>query len=196
MLSKTHIAVGLAASVTIINPHTAEEIYPVIIGGAIGSVICDIDCKWDRPSKDALVGRIIAGTLAAGALIGDIIARGEIYRYLWEVKLIYVLMGLILFGIIGFFARESEHRTFSHSLIALTGFSVAVALACRPVTLAFIIGWASHLILDLFNYKPLQLLYPLKKGFSLKLCYAKSTANTITMIGGLLWLFVWFILHS
>lgn len=45
MLAKTHIAVGVAAAYSIVRPETAAEALPVIVGGALGSLICDFEFK-------------------------------------------------------------------------------------------------------------------------------------------------------
>ena len=57
-----------------------------------------------------------------------------------------------------------------------------------PVLIGFIIGFASHLLLDLINYRPIQLFYPLEKGVSLKICKANSRLNIVIMILGYIWL--------
>ena len=45
-----------------------------------------------------------------------------------------------------------------------------------------------HLLLDILNYRPVQLFYPREKGVSLKICKAKSKLNIVIMIIGYIWL--------
>jgi len=51
-------------------------------------------------------------------------------------------------------------------------------MACLPLTIAFAIGFLSHVFLDLLNKKRVQLLYPSMVGnVCLGLCYANRIAN-------------------
>ena len=54
--------------------------------------------------------------------------------------------------------------------------------------LPFAAAFASHQILDLMNKRPVRLLYPLKKGFSLGLFYADRLANRVFALAGSIWL--------
>ena len=53
MLAKAHIAVGMAAAFSIVRPETVAEALPVITGGALGCLICDLDCE-NKSEKSAL----------------------------------------------------------------------------------------------------------------------------------------------
>ena len=61
-------------------------------------------------------------------------------------------------------------------------------IVSKPVLLGFIIGFASHLLLDVLTYRSVQLFYPREKGVSLKICKSKSAINTVIMIFGYIWL--------
>ncbi len=50
---------------------------------------------------------------------------------------------------------------------------------CQPVVLPFVIGYISHLILDLFNYSGEQIFFPLNKRICFERCYSGGVANTI-----------------
>ena len=189
MLSKTHIAIGLASTMAILAPETTQELCPILVGASWGSIMCDIDCKFSR-SKDAVLGRSIAGVLSAGAIYEDVMLKGQMYSFWENAKIIPMVLAVIIFLINGYFARESEHRFFSHSLIAFALFAGSLFFICRPVVLPFIIGFVSHLLLDLLNYRPVHILYPMKKGFSLKICKAKSRVNIGIMMAGYAWLVV------
>lgn len=63
MMAKTHIVIGIAASLTLLNPTNIEMALPVVAGGAIGSLICDVDCKSTPVMKDALYGRVIVAII-------------------------------------------------------------------------------------------------------------------------------------
>ena len=38
MLSKTHLAIGVASSLTILAPDTLQELCPIVIGASVGSI--------------------------------------------------------------------------------------------------------------------------------------------------------------
>jgi hypothetical protein len=52
MLAKAHIAVGMAAAFSIVRPETVAEALPVITGGALGCLICDLDCENKSEKSD------------------------------------------------------------------------------------------------------------------------------------------------
>ena len=194
MLSKTHIAIGVASSLTILAPETIQELCPIVIGASVGSILCDIDCKIGV-SKDAVLGRTIATILSVAALYIDIVAHGSMFEYFMQTHIISLVLGLLIILITGYFARESEHRGFSHSLMAFGLYGIGIFLFSKPVLLGFIIGFASHLLLDVLTYRPVQLFYPREKGVSLKICKSKSPLNTVIMIFGYIWLIVVCVLY-
>lgn len=187
MLSKTHLAIGVASSLTILAPDTLQELCPIVIGASVGSILCDIDCKIGV-SKDAVLGRTLATILSVAALYVDIVAHGSMFEYFMQAHIISLVLGLLIILITGYFARESLHRGFSHSLMAFGLYCIGIFLFSKPVLIGFIIGFASHLLLDILNYRPVQLFYPREKGVSLKICKAKSKLNIVIMIIGYIWL--------
>ena len=72
MMSKTHISVGLTAALAA-APATSEGLYYALMGGALGSVICDIDRNAENPSRDNRQGWGIAGTIFFGAFLHETI---------------------------------------------------------------------------------------------------------------------------
>ncbi|MCC8103522.1 MAG: metal-dependent hydrolase [Clostridiales bacterium] len=55
-------------------------------------------------------------------------------------------------------------------------------------------GCLSHLLLDCLNKKPVRLLYPIKTGFCMRLCYADGAANKVLLWVGVLLTFCGFVL--
>ena len=47
------------------------------------------------------------------------------------------------------------------------------------------IAYASHLALDMLNYRRLQLIWPMKRGFSLKLCSSQGLINHLLLSAGM-----------
>ncbi|GIM29602.1 hypothetical protein CPJCM30710_22680 [Clostridium polyendosporum] len=68
-----------------------------------------------------------------------------------------------------------KHRGFTHSLLCLFLASYGLWVADRNVAIAFLLGYGSHLILDMFTMKGVKLFFPLKCSFCLKLCKTDGT---------------------
>ena len=190
MMGKTHIAVGLAASMVLTLPKTKTEFIAAVIGGAIGGVLSDIDVKIDRSNKfaqkasmDALYGEICAIAIALAAIAADAM-RGFslINRVLAEWQTAAV--GAVAFIVLTVIGELSNHRDRTHSILALVLFTIAVAFIDIPIGVAFFAGYLSHLLIDLFNKSPERLFYPLKKGICFKVCYADRLGNELFFAGG------------
>ena len=185
MMSKTHIAVGVAASLAIMQPTTVEGCLAATMGGAIGGIICDIDTRSNQQHKDALYGRIIAVVIAVVVLAVDFYRGSGICVYVVDCAGPSTAIGVAIWVAFCLLGVVSDHRTFTHSLLALLVTSYALWLICPLLVAPYAIGFASHLVLDIVNKKNVQLFFPLKKGsFCLGLFYADGTANTVMMLLG------------
>lgn len=186
MTSETHIAVGVASSLAVCRPRSWGEIIASVIGGALGGVLCDIECRSAPKVRNAVRGQSVAVALTVFLLAAD----GYFKTGLWEsicsqpaYTLTVGFLVLLVTLLLGYF---SEHRTFTHSLayVLLTDFG----LFCVSPMLLFpvLAGGISHLLLDTLNKRPVPWLYPLsKKGICLKLCYADRAANRAFLWAGL-----------
>ena len=190
MLAKAHVTVGMAAAFSIVRPETVAEELPVIAGGALGCLICDLDCEVTKEKTESSHWRIVMGLIATAALIEDHLLNAGMWsslgsngRYMW-------FIGLVVFVLTGAFASVSNHRGFSHSLLALVLFAGSLWLIFPAMTIPFVITFFSHIILDLMNKKSLRLLYPAEKGFCLGLFYADRWANKLIATIGSVWLVV------
>ena len=192
MMGKTHIAVGIATAFLVMQPTTVSEYAAALVGGSIGGIIADIDVKIDRSnqyakkaSMDALYGELLAIVISIGALAGDFFTGGDILPEIitkWKTSTagVVMLLALIVIG------ETSQHRDRTHSLLAWILFSISVMLIHLPIGVTFVIGYGSHLLIDLFNKKPVRLFYPCKTGFCFKLCYADRLGNELFLMGGVL----------
>ena len=120
----------MAAAFSIVRPETVAGALPVIAGGALGCLICDLDCENKSEKSDSSHWRIVMTVVAAAALIEDYLLdagmwrtlghvgdslwspSGQVGQYLW-------FAGLAGFVVTCVFASGSGHRGFSHSLLAL-----------------------------------------------------------------------------
>ena len=180
MMSRTHITVGAAAALAFSPITGIDSCVLALAAGAVGGVIPDVDIFDKAHKKDAF----LVGLLSFGILFG-----GLIYYFRNNLLISDVMRNLAIFGTFCFDALFvmgfiSEHRHFTHSLLAMLLFSVCVSLIYKPLVIPFAIGYISHLALDMLNRKGMQLFFPYKKGFCLRFCYADKLANKVLMIVG------------
>lgn len=191
MLGKTHLAIGVASALVLVQPQSLNEIATTIIGGAVGGVLCDIDVKIDisnkyaqKASLDALYGEIAAVLLTMAILIADWLNEGSIlYKIIREKEI--AMIGIIMFVVLTIIGERAKHREKTHSLLFLMMFTIAVGFVNIPIGIAFFFGYASHLLIDLLNKSPEQLFFPLKKGVCFKVCYADRFGNEILFAVGI-----------
>ena len=189
----------MAAAFSIVRPETVAEALPVIAGGALGCLICDLDCENKSEKSDSSHWRLVMMLVAAAALIEDYLmdagmwrslghAGGslwslpdQVWQYLW-------FAGLAGFVITCVFASGSGHRGFSHSFLAMALETVCLWLVFPAAALPFAIAFASHILLDMMNKRSVRLFYPAKKGICFGWFYADKLANRAVALCGAIWL--------
>lgn len=190
----------MAAAFTLMMPDSLPAALPVVAGAAAGCLICDIDCDSPREKSDASRHRVLALIIAAAAVIwdymywkGDAAAPGS-GGGMWQQAAAgwpYVTCaGIAGIALTLTFANVSSHRGFSHSILAMVLEAGFLRLVFPQAAIPFMIAFASHLVLDLTNKRPVRLFYPAKKGYCLGLYYADRLANRICAAGGTVWLIV------
>ena len=184
MMSKTHIAVGMAAALAIAPTGSPEACVAAVVGGSVGGVIADCDITPSRAHKDALIGRIIVVVIAVAAFVADRYYNAGLCDYLIGHLGVELVTGIVLFAALTFLGAHTDHRSFTHSIVAMAAFCFAVYLICLPLLPYFVMGYASHLVLDVTNKQDIRLFWPLRTQVSLRLCRAKGVTNTVVMIVG------------
>lgn len=183
MMGKTHYAVGVATALAVLQPKTLNECCVAVIGGALGGVIADNDILDNDYQSDALIGQLLAFGSTALLLALDYFSHLGIIDSITAEPLLPRIGGICFAALYikGFF---SEHRTFTHSFLALILYSIAVWLIYKPLVAGVAVAYLSHILLDILNKKKVPILYPLKFGICFKLCYANKTANKVFMYAG------------
>lgn len=184
MMSKTHFTIGLATSLYILQPQSLAECLIAVIGGAIGGVTADNDILDNDYEDDALTGQLLALGVTILSLVIDYYFNLGICKSIFN-NMISAIIGGVAFIILWFIGFSSDHRTFTHSFLAMFLYSVAIAFISTTIAVGFMAAYLSHLCLDIFNKKKVPLFYPLRFGICLKLFYADRIANTILMYVGL-----------
>ena len=185
MLGKTHIALGMASALVITHPETIPGVITAMAGGAIGGWIVDVDIKNRNTSeseearRESIYDRIINGLFIVAFLAVDFFTGKGMCQYVidhWGIKTWTSLLGILILVLIGL---NTKHRTFTHSFLVMVLFTGLVYLSCRPATIPFLAGYASHIIADFFNCLGEQLFFPLKWRPCLKLCKSDKRANRV-----------------
>lgn len=181
MMGKTHVAIGVLSSLAIFQPTTISQCALAIAGGALGGVAADIDTVDNDYKHDALIGQLLSfGIVGIMVLILFITNKPELYASLSKDK-ISICIGIVAYLILMTKGYLSNHRSFTHSFLAMFLFTIAIGIINLNIIPFYLIGYISHLFLDLLNKKDVPLLYPLKKGICFKLCYASKKANSFFM---------------
>lgn len=180
MLGKTHLVIGISATLAIARPQTISGIVLAAGVGAVGALISDIDVGTSRSHKDADKVTIFA-VIAILMVIGlDYFLKMEIInRILNDSGVITIVAGFLIFIGTCAWGKEQPHRSFMHSFLALFILSFAISLIWLEIVPYFAIGFLSHQMTDIFNRKKVRLLYPLKGGVCLGLFHAHGIANSI-----------------
>lgn len=185
MLGRTHFVVGIASALAVMHPETM----PVLIAGtgaaALGGIISDIDADTSEVHRGA--DRIIAASVLTTATVAvtDRIWRiGIIRRIVHNSSMQSIWAGIAAFVIICVIGRQTPHRSFMHSFLAMFLLGAAVSQIMPVVVPYFVIGFTSHLALDLLNRRGEKLFFPYKKGFCLHLCSSHGIVNKCMGIAG------------
>jgi len=168
MLGKTHFSVGMAAGIAICRPQTM----PMLIAGAglaaFGGTICDIDVETSDAHEQVDRMLVVAVIMVAAVVVMDFIFRVGIYRRLMaNSNIARVIIGSLAFLMICAFGKEQSHRSFMHSFLALAMLSICVYIIFPDMTPYFMVGFMSHMFIDVFNRKREKFFWPVGKGFCL-----------------------------
>ena len=185
MLGKTHMAVGVAASLLLLQPHTLPELILGAGTAAVGSVISDIDCGTSESSRRADQIIFVLETIVIGIVVVEAHWHLGLYQRLMSNSSVSrIVLACAAFLAICAYGKKTPHRSFFHSFLAggLLMSSVGVFL---PILVPYFgIAFVSHLVLDFLNHKGEQLLYPYRKRFSLGICSASGLVNRLFLFCG------------
>ena len=179
MTGKTHAAVGLGTVLAVTQPSTVSGLVLAAGTGMLGALISDIDVGTSKSHKDA--DRI---TLIAVLLVAAEIALNYFMIFIWEKirnnqSIAPVAMGVIIFIAVCAFGKNQPHRSFMHSIMAMAILSAAISMVSVQLVFYFVVGFASHLVLDCFNRKRVRILYPLPGGIALDFCKAGGFVDSL-----------------
>ena len=181
MTGKTHTAVGMATALMVTRPTRPVDIVAALTLGAMGGLMPDIDVQTSEIAK---IYRYISAASWVILLLATLMHRfdfGAAYHRYAGSDYYTILCGVVGLMIYMYIGCNTEHRTFTHSLLGTFLASFCVYSMGIGYTDAFAAGYVSHLILDLLNYRDVHILWPFK-GFSLRLCSASGRVNSAVRI--------------
>ncbi len=185
MLGKTHLAVGIAASMAVLQPVTLSQLAIGISAATVGAVISDIDVDTSISSRGAgKVAGVYMTLIFIAVVVEWLFHVGIVSLIQKNIIWMRVATGIALFMSICAFGKMQPHRSFMHSFSALLILSGSVALICPIAVPYFSIAFISHILTDLLNYKKVRLFYPLQGGVCFKMCHAKGLVNSVLFIAG------------
>lgn len=187
MLKKTHISVGIATSLAITAPSTGKEVLTAIVAGAIGSQLPDIDSTTSKSHKDADMICLSSIILLVTSVVADKQFKlGLVNKLLKDGNIAQIVFGFLLLVAICAYGKDTNHRTFMHSILGCILTATAVWISVPFATISFVCGYMSHILIDLLNKRKVHFLYPTKKGFCFNMCRSDGYVNRALCIIGAL----------
>ena len=178
MQGKTHAAVGVAAAL-ILAPSSN---IPTMVSGAciaaVGALMPDTDTETSLGSgiaRKAFVQTLIVFGLVEAGLFSDVSQTFTPSQLAGPLA----LLGLCLF------ASTQPHRGIMHSIPMMLLATLLARFINEAFTIPFLIGYASHLLLDLLNHKGEQLLWPMRKRYCLGMCSAGGIVDNALLVAAL-----------
>ncbi len=192
MTAKTHIATGAALTIMATQPGSIKYLTLALSGGIIGSIIPDIDSKNSETNQIFDKVTIITFlTIIICFLIEYFFHIGLYKLILKKHNIEEIIFTFVLFFVMCIVGSRTNHRSFAHSFLGLIIFSFIISISLPNIFInSFIIGFLSHLFLDLFNHKGLKLFFPLKKRLCFDLCDSNGIVNNIIFVVSCITLFV------
>ncbi|HIX77483.1 MAG TPA: metal-dependent hydrolase [Candidatus Fusicatenibacter merdavium] len=185
MTGKTHWAVGTAAALCLGQPANFREWVLCVGAAAVGSVICDVDVTTSD-SRETL-NRITVVAVLVAVAVGAAEAwwhLGIVRNFERESNLFRLIVGFAAFLAVCTFGKNQPHRSFMHSFAGWFLLGGITGLIYPAMTPYFSIAMLSHMAIDLLNRRNVRLLYPLKKGFSFRVCSADGLVNHVLFLAG------------
>ena len=168
MLGRTHFFIGISAALAVMQPSSMSTLVAGAGAAAIGGMISDIDSGTSQAHKEADKIMTAAIAITAVVIFADCKFHVGIYERLMRT-----------------YGSGQPHRSFMHSFLSMFMLTACMDVIYPDAAPYFAIAYASHLALDMLNYRRLQLIWPMKRGFSLKLCSSQGLINHLLLSAGM-----------
>lgn len=187
MLGRTHFFIGISAALAVMQPSSMSTLVTGAGAAAIGGMISDIDSGTSQAHKEA--DKIMTAAIAVTSVVifADCKLHVGIYeRLMRNSSIARLLTGAMAFIIICTYGSGQPHRSFMHSFLSMFMLTACVNVIYPDAAPYFAIAYASHLALDMLNYRRLRLIWPMKKGFALRLCSSQGLINRLLLSAGMI----------
>lgn len=183
MTGKTHCIVAVAAAITIIQPEQPEVI---LLGSALaflGGLTPDVDQFQSKLGRKISKFMISIFSVLLLLLLLKQSFHFNLNAYLPVDQLLNSIpKGPLLFILLCSMGLNTKHRTFTHSLLGVVLFTLCIYLCFPKYVIYFLIGYLSHLLLDLLNKEGMEILFPLANKISIPLCKSKNPYINALMV--------------
>ena len=171
MTGKTHVAIGIAAGLTISFGQRVENQLILVLASALGSLIPDLDHPKAKLNQKLL---LINNNFYRALFY---LSLGSIFVYLYFAK---GIEPFLLLGIVSYLIGISSHRSFTHSIIGFLASASIVGMGTLKYGLSsaysgFVIGYILHLVADFSTPKGIKLFYPLKTNIAFPITVRTSS---------------------
>lgn len=180
MSGKTHAVVGTSTALWILGSTNIIVLVGGVILALIGSLIPDIDLKKSIGGK--ITTRILT-VITLIIIINSIIQKKFDTNMISNIASNSIIRGmipsLVILLVLVVVGKISSHRGFTHSILSMLIYSIVIGSLVGRLSLWFTIGYATHLLIDLPNNKPIKLLYPIKRGICFGMCRADGKIDKL-----------------
>lgn len=157
MTGKTHIAIGVAAGLTMAYGKPINEQLIIITASSLGSLIPDLDHPKSKLNQKLLFLKNELYRIIFFVAIASIF----LYLYVDKQNTIFALLSLIFL-----FIGISTHRGFTHSIMGFLIFVYIIKNITTQYGLDYLyesisLGYLLHLVADFLTPKGIKLFYPL-----------------------------------
>lgn len=177
MQGKTHVVVGIAASVLLLRPTVIASFVATAAAGAVGGLLPDIDLLKSNGSKE--ISRCAGGVFLAVVALAviDCAAPYGLMGLLAPVEGPLCLPGAVGLLVLIAIGVSRPHREFTHSLAFCALVTAGIFIICPVLAKPLTLGVLSHLALDILNRRGLTLLWPVKRRYCLGACVSGGAVD-------------------
>lgn len=185
MTGKTHCFTAVAAAITIMQPSKPTAILFGASLAFLGGLTPDVDLFQSQLGQK--ISKFIIGIFSVVIILSlikqyfdfDIFAYFSLDEILGSIS-----QGVLLFLLLCSVGLNTKHRSFTHSILGGVLFTLCIYLAFPRYYMYFLVGFASHLVLDFFNKKGLQLFFPLEERVCIPICKATNPYVNRALVAG------------
>lgn len=157
MTGKTHIAIGVAAGLTMAYGKPVNEQLIIITASSLGSLIPDLDHPKSKLNQKLLFLKNELYRIIFFVTIASIF----LYLYMDKQNTIFALLSFI-----SLFIGISTHRGFTHSIMGFLIFiyiikNITTQYGLDSLYKSISLGYLLHLVADFLTPKGIKLFYPL-----------------------------------